>query len=115
MREQEEFLEKGEKFLKPMLLKEMAQKMDVHRSTVSRLINNKFVHTPQGTFKLKYFFGVRYIAEDGKQYSRQNIRDKIKKLILEEQMPLSDEKIAQIILSSIGIRFERRQISLTSS
>lgn len=109
--DQVEFFDQGENFLKPMLLKEMARKIDVHPSTVSRLINNKFMHTAQGTFKLKYFFGTMYEGQDGKKYSRQNIKEMVKDLVYKEHAPLSDEKMAQIILSSTGVRLERRQVS----
>lgn len=108
--EQKEFFEHGERFLRPLLLKEVSSKVGVHISTISRLTTNKFVHTPQGVFELKYFFGISYTDKEGNRLSADTIKTKIQKWIEEEVEPLSDDKISKILFTSDGIRLSRRQV-----
>lgn len=107
---QVEFFDHGETKLRPLLLKEMAEKVGVHISTISRLTTNKFAHTPQGVFELKYFFGVSYMDKEGERLSADTVRSKIKKMIDEETEPLSDERLAQSLFEAEGIRLSRRQV-----
>ncbi len=108
---QKRFFEKGTSYLKPMVLRDVAEDIDMHESTVSRVTTNKYVHTPQGIFELKYFFcsGIRSHAGD---VSAISVQEQIRKLILEEdqERPLSDQKIVEI-LNSQGLDIARRTVT----
>ena len=112
-REQVEFFEKGEIFLYPFLQREMAEKTGVSISTISRVVTNKFVHTPQGVFELKYFFGIYYLDKDGKRIGTKAVRSMIKNIIDQEEpsKPLSDDKIAELLFQQKGIQLKRRQVT----
>ena len=90
-----EFLEHGEEHMRPMILKDIAEAIEMHESTVSRVTTNKYMHTPRGIFELRYFFSSHLASEDGDQSSIA-VRAKIRKLIGGEkpEKPLSDNKIA---------------------
>jgi len=109
---QKEFFEKGISALKPLTLKDIAAKVGVHESTVSRAVNGKYVQTPRGIFELKFFFtsGVNSVLGEG--ISSESIKQAIKEIIEEEDSfkPASDQKIANI-LSSRGIKISRRTIA----
>ncbi len=109
---QKEFFEHGKKFLKPLTLKEVAEELDIHESTVSRATNGKYVQTPAGTFELKFFFSSGLSKTGGEAISSNSIKDYIKDLISEEdpQKPLSDEKITKI-LQKKGISISRRTVA----
>ena len=109
--EQKDFFDQGEKFLRPLLLKEMSERLGVHISTVSRLTSNKFVHTPQGVFELKHFFGISYLNKKGERLSISAIKSLIQKIVKEEKTPLSDEKIAQELYDKDGVNLSRRQVT----
>ena len=111
--EQQAFLDKGEKFLRPILLKEAADRLGLHVSSISRLASNKFVRTPQGVFELKYFFGVSYLNQKGERVSGEVISSIVKDCIDKEDKknPISDEKISQIILEKEGVQLSRRQVT----
>jgi RNA polymerase sigma-54 factor len=109
---QHEFLEHGEEHMKPMILRDIADAIEMHESTVSRVTSGKYMHTPRGVFELRYFFSSQVEGNDGSGTSSTAIRAKIRKLIREENPgnPLSDSRIAQI-LSADGIPVARRTVA----
>ncbi|MDE0152061.1 MAG: RNA polymerase factor sigma-54 [Bdellovibrionales bacterium] len=109
--EQIEFLEKGEMFLHPLLLREVSERLNLHLSTVSRVTSNKYVHTPQGVFELKYFFGISYLNKKGERKGVPAVKLMIKDIIESEKNPLSDSKISQKLLELDGIHLSRRQVA----
>jgi RNA polymerase sigma-54 factor len=109
---QEDFLDKGIDQLKPMMIKEVAEEIGVHPSTVSRAVANKYVHTPQGVFELRYFFSESVQGPEGGNTSLLILKRRVKKLIEEEDpaRPLTDEQITRI-LQSQGIQVTRRTVA----
>lgn len=109
---QQDFLEKGIDQLKPMMIKEVAEEIGVHPSTVSRAVANKYVHTPQGVFELRYFFSESVQGPEGGGTSLLILKRRVKKLIEEEDpsRPLTDEQITRI-LQSQGIDVTRRTVA----
>jgi RNA polymerase sigma-54 factor len=109
---QREFLDKGIDELKPMMIKEVAEEIGVHPSTVSRAVANKYVHTPQGVFELRYFFSESVNGPEGGATSLLILKRRVKKLIEEEDpsRPLTDEQITRI-LQSQGIQVTRRTVA----
>jgi RNA polymerase sigma-54 factor len=85
--------------MRPMILKDIAQAIDMHESTISRVTSSKYMHTPRGVFELKYFFSSQVEAADGGGASSTAVRAKIRKLIKEEDTtnPLSDSRIAELL------------------
>ena len=108
---QREFLEKGIGFLRPLVLREVAEDVGLHESTVSRVTSNKYVHTPQGVFELKYFFSAGLQSDDG-MVSAESVKGKIKTLIdsEDETKPLSDQEIVKH-LKAEGITIARRTVA----
>jgi RNA polymerase sigma-54 factor len=109
---QQEFLERGIDFLKPMMIKEVAEEIGVHPSTVSRAVASKYAHTPQGVFELRYFFSESVQGPEGGNTSLLILKRRVKKLIEEEDpsRPLTDEQITRI-LQSQGIQVTRRTVA----
>ncbi|PYX29392.1 MAG: RNA polymerase sigma-54 factor [Acidobacteria bacterium] len=109
---QYEFLEKGIDHLKPMMIKEVAEEIGVHPSTVSRAVASKYAHTPQGVFELRYFFSESVQGPEGGNTSLLILKRRVKKLIDEEDpsRPLTDEQITRI-LQSQGIQVTRRTVA----
>jgi RNA polymerase sigma-54 factor len=109
---QQDFLEKGIDQLKPMMIKEVAEEIGVHPSTVSRAVANKYAHTPQGVFELRYFFSESVQGPEGGNTSLLILKRRVKKLIDEEDpaRPLTDEQITRI-LQSQGIQVTRRTVA----
>ncbi len=109
---QREFLEHGIDHLKPMMIKEVAEEIGVHPSTVSRAVANKYAHTPQGVFELRYFFSESVNGPEGGGTSLLILKRRVKKLIEEEDpaRPLTDEQITRI-LQSQGIQVTRRTVA----
>ncbi len=109
---QRDFLEHGETAMKPMVLHDIAEAVEMHESTISRVTTRKYIHTPRGIFELKYFFSSHVKTSSGGEASSTAIQAHIKKLILEEdpRKPLSDSKIADI-LSQRGIKVARRTVA----
>ena len=109
---QTEFLEHGEEYMRPMILRDIAAAIGMHESTVSRVTSGKYMHTPRGVFELRYFFSSQVEGADGSGTSSTAIRAKIRKLIKEEDPanPLSDSRIAEI-LSGEGIPVARRTVA----
>lgn len=109
VRFQREFLDKGLKFLKPLVLKDVAEEIGVHESTVSRVTSNKYVQTPRGIFELKYFFSTGMSNDDGSDVAVEYIKEKIRNIIKNEDVknPLSDKQIVEFLKES-GISVARR-------
>lgn len=109
---QEDFFEIGDEGMKPLVLHDIAEAVDMHESTISRVTTQKFMHTPRGIFELKYFFSSHVSTASGGECSSTAIRAMIKKLIAEEaaKKPLSDNKIATI-LGDKGIQVARRTVA----
>jgi len=110
---QPEFFKKGVAYLKPMILKDIANEIGVHESTVSRVTTNKFVHTPLGIYELKFFFNAGIGGKNGGiDIAGESLKMKIKELIANEdsKKPLSDQKIADI-LSKSDIKVARRTVA----
>jgi RNA polymerase sigma-54 factor len=109
---QRDFLEHGIDQLKPMMIKEVAEEIGVHPSTVSRAVSSKYVHTPQGVFELRYFFSESVNGPEGGGTSLLILKRRVKKLIEEEDpaRPLTDEQITKI-LQSQGIQVTRRTVA----
>lgn len=112
VRRQQEFLEFGMDALKPMMIKEVAEEIGVHPSTVSRAVSNKYVHTPQGVFELRFFFSEGVNGPEGAGTPLLLLKRKVKKLIEEEdpRKPLTDDQIA-VLLQSQGISVTRRTVA----
>lgn len=109
---QSEFLDKGVEYIKPMMLKDVAEDIGMHLSTVSRVVNRKYAHTPQGVIELRRFFSEGMLNEDGEEVSTRILKLKIKKMIEEEntKKPLTDDKIAKI-LGKGGVKLSRRTVA----
>jgi RNA polymerase sigma-54 factor len=107
-----DFLEKGEEFMKPMVLRDVAEVVEMHESTISRVTANKYMHTPRGICEFRYFFSSQLEASDGSEQSSTAIRAKIRRLIGQEnpQKPLSDNKLVSM-LEDEGIQIARRTIA----
>ena len=106
------FLEHGEEHMRPMILKDIAEAVAMHESTISRVTSGKYMHTPRGVFELRYFFSSQVEGADGSGTSSTAIRAKIRKLIKDEdpESPLSDGRIAEL-LSGEGIPVARRTVA----
>ncbi|RBP41603.1 RNA polymerase factor sigma-54 [Garciella nitratireducens] len=109
---QKDFFEQGVTALKPLTLKEIAEKLEIHESTVSRATNGKYVQTPKGLFELKYFFNSGIESKSGDTMASQGIKNMIKEIIEREDSskPISDQKIADI-LKDKGIKISRRTVA----
>ena len=109
---QRDFLEHGEESMKPLILRDIAESMDMHESTISRVTTQKYMHTPRGIYEFKYFFSSHVGTKEGGECSSIAIRAMIKKLINLEnpEKPLSDSKIAQL-LGKEGIQVARRTVA----
>ncbi|MHB1743843.1 MAG: RNA polymerase factor sigma-54 [Acidobacteriaceae bacterium] len=112
IRRQREFLEEGVDSLKPMMIKDVAEEIGVHASTVSRAVANKYVHTPQGVFELRFFFSEGVNGPEGSDTPLLLLKRKVKKMIEEEDSskPLTDDAIAHL-LQSQGIAVNRRTVA----
>lgn len=110
---QKEFFEKGVAYLKPLVLRDVAEDIEVHESTVSRLTTNKYVSTPHGIFELKYFFNSGVSTNDGGEISSESVKYFIKDLISQEdpQKPLSDQKIVELLKEKHNIDIARRTVA----
>ena len=110
---QREFFEKGVAHLRPMILRDVAEAVGMHESTISRVTTNKYVHTPQGLFELKYFFNssIRRVAEE--DIASESVKQAIKKIVEEENKlaPLSDQAIVATLEQNEGIQIARRTVA----
>ena len=109
---QKEFLDLGVKHLRPLVLREVADDIGMHESTVSRVVTNKYIHTPQGVFEMKYFFHSGIASSYGGSVSSITVKERMKKIIENEnpKNPLSDSKILNI-LQGEGLWLARRTIA----
>ncbi|MBU4344042.1 MAG: RNA polymerase factor sigma-54 [Desulfobacteraceae bacterium] len=109
---QQDFFEKGIAYLKPMVLKDVAQDIGMHESTISRVTTNKYAHTPQGIFELKYFFNSSINRINGEAMASVSVQEKIKQIIAGEdpQKPYSDDKISKL-LKQLNIDIARRTVA----
>jgi RNA polymerase sigma-54 factor len=109
---QRDFLDKGVQYIKPMMLKDIAEDIGMHLSTVSRVVNRKYAHTPQGVIELRRFFTEGMMNEDGEEVSTRIIKLKIKKLIEEEDThnPITDDQVVKILVKD-GIKLSRRTVA----
>jgi RNA polymerase sigma-54 factor len=109
---QREFLDRGIKFLRPLILRDVAEDIGVHESTVSRATTNKYVHTPQGIFELKYFFNSGIEADEGAVAS-ESVKDMIAKIVAGEdaRKPLSDQQIVDLLNKQEGLNIARRTVT----
>lgn len=109
---QREFLDHGPDFLKPLMIKEVAEQVGVHASTVSRAVANKYAHTPQGVLELRHFFSEAVSGPAGQSTSLLTVKRRVRKMIEEEDPvhPLTDEQLAQR-LAAEGIRVTRRTVA----
>lgn len=112
VKHQTEFFEKGSSFIKPMILRDIANDIGMHESTVSRVTTNKYVHTPQGIYELKYFFNSGISTDDGDSLASESVKMKIKALVSAEdpKKPLSDQKLVEL-LKKDGIIIARRTVA----
>jgi RNA polymerase sigma-54 factor len=113
VKHQRDFFDKGVHYLKPMVLREVASDIGVHESTISRVTTNKYVHTPVGTFELKYFFNSGISSGDGSgDVASESVKEKIRSLISKEdaKRPLSDQKLVEM-LQEDGIEIARRTVA----
>ncbi|EGM6318883.1 RNA polymerase factor sigma-54 [Escherichia coli] len=110
--QQQTFFEQGEEYMKPMVLADIAQAVEMHESTISRVTTQKYLHSPRGIFELKYFFSSHVNTEGGGEASSTAIRALVKKLIAAENpaKPLSDSKLTSL-LSEQGIMVARRTVA----
>jgi RNA polymerase sigma-54 factor len=110
---QREFFERGVDHLKPMRLRDIADAVEMHESTISRVTTNKYVHTPQGLFELKYFFNssIRRTSED--DIASESVKQSIKKIIdgEDKQNPLSDQAIVELLSKQDGVQIARRTVA----
>ena len=109
---QRSFLEQGEIGMKPLVLADIASEVDLHESTVSRATTQKYMHTPRGTFELKYFFSSRITGNDGEDASSTAIKATIRQLVTDEDVrkPLSDAKLC-VRLKEQGMTVASRTIA----
>jgi RNA polymerase sigma-54 factor len=109
---QSEFLDKGIEHLRPLVLRDVANDIGMHESTVSRVVNNKYMHTPQGVYEMKYFFHSGISSSYGENVSSVTIKQRIKKIIEGEdaKRPMSDSKIMSL-LQKEGLMLARRTIA----
>ncbi len=109
---QTEFLEHGDEAMRPMVLRDVAEEIGMHESTISRVTTNKYMHTPRGVFEFKYFFSSHLSTDGGEDQSSTSVRAKIRKLINAENpaKPLSDSKITNL-LKEEGISVARRTVA----
>jgi RNA polymerase sigma-54 factor len=109
---QQEFLDHGKSHLRPMVLRDVAEDIHMHESTVSRATANKYVHTPQGLFELKYFFQSGLTVHNGEEVASESVKEKIREIINSEdpRRPHSDQHIAAL-LSNDSINIARRTVA----
>lgn len=110
---QREFLEKGISALRPLTLKEVAEDIGMHESTVSRVTANKYIHTPQGLFEFKYFFHRGVPRSDGESVSSLQVKELVRRYLTSEDAgkPLSDQRIVEILRKEHGIEIARRTVA----
>lgn len=109
---QRDFFDQGPAFLKPLIMEEIAQKVEMNVATISRVSNSKYVQTPSGVYEIKYFFNAGIAKSDGEDVSKRSVKQRIEEIIKAEppDKPLSDQEIYRM-LNSEGIRLARRTVT----
>ena len=109
---QQAFLDRGEESMQPMILKDVAEAVGMHESTISRITTGKYLHTPRGIYEFRYFFSSQVAGDDGAGVSSTAIRAKIRKLVAQEVpgRPLSDQQIVDM-LAADGVQVARRTVA----
>jgi RNA polymerase sigma-54 factor len=109
---QQAFLDRGEESMQPMILKDVAEAIGMHESTISRITTGKYLHTPRGVYEFRFFFSSQVAGEDGAGVSSTAIRAKIRKLVAQEPpgRPLSDQQIVEL-LAADGVQVARRTVA----
>ncbi|MEE9437285.1 MAG: RNA polymerase factor sigma-54 [Candidatus Adiutricales bacterium] len=109
---QREFLDKGIAYLRPLVLRDVAADVEMHESTISRVTSNKYAHTPQGIFELKFFFNSSISKFDGESLASESVKDRIRRIISAEDplKPISDQRIVEILRGS-NIDIARRTVA----
>jgi RNA polymerase sigma-54 factor len=112
VKHQQEFFEKGREFIRPMILRDIANDIGMHESTVSRVTTSKYLHTPQGIFELKYFFNSGISKTDGDSLASESVKLKIRDLVTAEdpKNPLSDQQLVDL-LKKAGLKIARRTVA----
>jgi RNA polymerase sigma-54 factor len=112
VRFQREFLDNGIDFLRPLILRDVAEDIGMHESTVSRVTTNKYVHTPQGIFELKYFFNSSIPRTSGEDIASEAVKNHIRHLVAEEspREPYSDQRLVELLRAQ-GIEIARRTVA----
>ena len=112
IRHQKDFLDQGESMMKPLILREIAEEVGLHESTISRVTSNKYINTPRGVYELKFFFGSSIDGASGNDLASTAIRAKIKEVIKQEdpKKPLSDNEIV-LLLKNQGVNIARRTVA----
>ena len=112
VKHQKEFLDKGSKYLKTLTLKDIAEELGIHESTVSRSINGKYLQCPKGVFEIKYFFSAGVSGSDGEGISSNSIKEFIKEIVDSEdsKSPYSDQAMVKM-LEDKGISISRRTVA----
>lgn len=112
VKRQNDFFERGMEYLKPMILKDIAEDVEMHESTISRVTTNKYMHTPRGIFELKFFFNSSVATSDGENVASESVRKMIGDLVRVEdtKKPLSDQRIVEL-LEEKGIHLARRTVA----
>jgi RNA polymerase sigma-54 factor len=110
---QRPFFDEGVSRLNPLILKDIAEDINMHESTISRITTNKYVATPHGTFELKFFFNSALGLEDGNQVGSESVKALLKKCIGDEdpKKPLSDERLCEILKEHLGVSIARRTVA----
>ena len=110
---QRDFFDKGIEFLKPMILRDVAEAVGMHESTISRVTSNKYVHTPRGLFELKFFFNSAIKREGRGDIASESVKQAIKRIIddEDEQNPYSDQKIVEMLRDSFDVKIARRTVA----
>ena len=113
VRHQREFFEEGVSKLRPLILKDIADDIGMHESTVSRITSNKYVATPHGVFELKFFFNSALSLDDGSEVGSESVKAMIKKLIGDEDPkdPLSDERLGELLKDGLKVNIARRTVA----
>jgi RNA polymerase sigma-54 factor len=109
---QRDFLDKGIQHLKPLVLRDVAEDIQMHESTISRVTHNKYAHTPQGIYELKFFFNTGITSTEGDSLASESVKNLLREIITKEdaRKPYSDEKLVEI-LKGMNIHIARRTIS----
>jgi RNA polymerase sigma-54 factor len=110
---QREFFDLGIQYLKPMILRDVAETVGMHESTISRVTSNKYVHTPRGLFELKFFFNSAIKREGKEDIASESVKQAIQKIVHEEdpKNPWSDQQIVEILRDQHDIKIARRTVA----